>query len=74
MMTVQTGNDHARTAIDYAVAVATGGTVPTATAHQHQIFEDSTDTTKPVQCRKDLPGDIYLSAQLPAEAQAALMK
>ena len=28
MMTVQTGNDHARTAIDYAVAVATGGTMP----------------------------------------------
>jgi ribose transport system substrate-binding protein len=74
MMTVQTGNDHARTAIDYAVAEATGGTVPAATAHQHQIFEDSLDTTKPVQCRKDLPGDIYLSAQLPAEAQAALMK
>jgi ribose transport system substrate-binding protein len=74
MMTVQTGNDHARTAIDYAVAVATGGTVPTATAHQHQIFEDSTDASKPVQCRKDLPGDIYLSAQLSADAQAALMK
>jgi ribose transport system substrate-binding protein len=74
MMTVQTGNDHARTAIDYAVAVATGGTVPTATAHQHQIFEDSTDPSKPVQCRKDLPGDIYLSAQLSADAQAALMK
>jgi ribose transport system substrate-binding protein len=74
MMTVQTGNDHARTAIDYAVAVATGGQVPTATAHQHQIFEDSLDPSKPVQCRKDLPGDIYLSAQLSAEDQAALMK
>ena len=74
MFTVQTGNDHARTAIDYAVAVATKGTVPTTTAHQHQIFEDSLDPSKPVQCRKDLPGDIYLSAQLSAEDQAALMK
>jgi ribose transport system substrate-binding protein len=74
MMTVQTGNDHARTAIDYAVAVATGGTVPAATAHQHQLFEDSLDSSMPVQCRADLPGDIYLSAQLSAEDQAALMK
>jgi ribose transport system substrate-binding protein len=74
MLTVQTGNDHARTAIDYAVAEATGGTIPTATAHQHQVFEDSLDPSKPVQCRKDLPGDIYLSAQLSAEDQAALMK
>lgn len=74
MMTVQTGNDHARTAIDYAVAVATGGEVPTTTAHQHQLFEDSTDASMPVQCRKDLPGDIYLSAQLSAEDQAALMQ
>jgi ribose transport system substrate-binding protein len=74
MMTVQTGNDHARTAIDYAVAVATGGTVPEATAHQHKLFEDSLDAAMPVQCRSDLPGDIYLSAQLSGEDQAALMK
>ena len=74
MMTVQTGNDHARTAIDYAVAVATDGEVPEATAHQHQIFEDSTDPSKPVQCERDLPGDVYLSAQLSGEDQAALMK
>jgi ribose transport system substrate-binding protein len=74
MLTVQTGNDHARTAIDYAVAVATGGEVPETTAHVHQVFEDSLDPSKPVQCRKDLPGDIYLSAQLSAEDQAALMK
>jgi ribose transport system substrate-binding protein len=74
MMTVQTGNDHARTAIDYAVAVATDGEVPDATAHQHQIFEDSTDPSKPVQCERDLPGDVYLSAELSGEDQAALMK
>jgi len=74
MLTVQTGNDHARTAIDYAVAVATGGEVPAATAHQHQIFEDSLDPSKPVQCRDDLPGDVYLSAQLSGDDQAALMQ
>jgi ribose transport system substrate-binding protein len=74
MLTVQTGNDHARTAIDYAVAVATGGQIPEATAHQHQIFEDSLDPSKPVQCRDDLPGDVYLSAQLSGDEQAALMQ
>ncbi len=74
MMTVATGNDHARTAIDYAVAVATGGEVPATAAHQHALFEDSLDPGMPVQCERDLPGDIYLSAELSGEAQAALMK
>ena len=74
MLTVQTGNDHARTAMDYAIAVATGGEVPAVDAHQHQIFEDSLDPSKPVQCREDLPGDVYLSAQLSGDDQAALMK
>lgn len=74
MMTVQTGNDHARTAMDYAIAVATGGEVPAVAAHQHQLFEDSLDPAMPVQCRDDLPGDVYLSAQLSGDDQAALMK
>ena len=73
MLTVQTGNDHARTAIDYAIAVATGGQVPASAAHQHQIFEDTLDASKPVQCRKDLPGDIYLSAQLSGDEQGKLV-
>jgi ribose transport system substrate-binding protein len=30
-----------------------------------------TGQPNPVQCRPDLPGAIYLSAQLPAEKQAA---
>ena len=64
MFTVATGNDHARTAIDYAVAVATGGVVPSSTAHQHAIFEDSLDPARPVQCRPDLPDFTFLSAEL----------
>jgi len=64
LFTVATGNDHARTAIDYAVAVATGGEVPASTAHQHAIFEDSLDPSKPVQCRPDLPEFTFLSAEL----------
>lgn len=74
MMTVATGNDHARSAINYAVAAATGGTLPTISAHQHKVFENSIDSGMPVQCRTDLPGDIYLSAELSGEDQAALMK
>jgi len=74
MLTIQTGNDHARTAIDYAVAVATGGQVPATPMHVHQVFEDSLDPAKPVQCRTDLPGDVYLSALLSGDDQAALMK
>jgi len=74
MFTVQTGNDHARTAIDYAIAVATGGQVPTTAAHQHKPFENTLDPSMPVQCRDDLPGDVYLSAQLSGDDQAALMK
>lgn len=74
LMTIQTGNDHARTAIRYAIAVATGGEVPTTTDHVHQVFEDSLDATKPVECRTDLPGDVYLSALLSGDDQGALMK
>ncbi len=73
MMTVATGNDHARTAIDYAVAVATGGEVPSSTAHQHALFEDSLDPDRPVQCRTDLPDFTFLSAELVSgDDQAAL--
>ncbi len=75
MMTVQTGNDHARSAIDYAVAVATGGEVPSTTEHQHKLFEDSLDPSKPVQCDPSLPDFVFHSAELiPATEQAALME
>ena len=75
LFTIATGNDHVRTAMRYAIAEATGGEVPEATVHQHEPFENSvTDEPNPVQCEKDLPGDIYLSAEMPAEEQAALLK
>jgi ribose transport system substrate-binding protein len=39
------------------------------------VFEDSvTGTPHPVTCRRDLPGDVYLSAQMPGEQQAKLLK
>jgi ribose transport system substrate-binding protein len=75
MQTVATGNDNVRLAVQYAVAKATGGKLPTADAFRGPVFEDSV-SKKPngVQCDKSLPGDVYLSAQMPGKAQAALGK
>ncbi|MCB1433079.1 MAG: ribose ABC transporter substrate-binding protein, partial [Alphaproteobacteria bacterium] len=55
----------------WAVALATDGKVPDTNVYVAPAFEDSA-TGKPnaVQCRKDLPGAIYLSSELPAEDQA----
>ncbi|MFC5788731.1 ribose ABC transporter substrate-binding protein [Agromyces tardus] len=75
LMTVATGNDNVRLAVQHAVARATGGVIPEATAFEAPVFEDSVSgTPNPVQCRSDLPGDIYLSAEMSAEDQAALLK
>jgi ribose transport system substrate-binding protein len=75
LYTVSTQNDHARLAIDWAVAIATGGKKPATTHFPSLVFEDSTTgKPNPVECKSNLPGDIYLSAQLPASAQAKLVK
>lgn len=71
LFTVATGNDNARLAMRWAVALATGGTVPEEQIFQAPMFENSvTGTPSAVQCRADLPGSIYLSAEMTAEAQA----
>ena len=68
MVTVATGNDNVRLAVDYAVAKATGGKIPTADSFKGPVFEDSVSKQpNGVQCKKDLPGDVYLSAQMPGE-------
>ena len=75
MTTVTTGNDNVRLAVDYAIAKATGGEIPTAESFQGPVFEDSVSgTPHPVTCRSDLPGDVYLSAQMPGDEQAKLGK
>ena len=39
------------------------------------MFEDSVSgTPNPVTCERDLPGDIYLSAQMSGADQAKLLK
>jgi len=75
LFTVSTQNDHARLAIDWAVAFATGGKKPASTHFPALTFEDSTTgKPNPVECQPKLPGDIYLSAELPAAVQAKLVK
>ncbi|HEY8318600.1 MAG TPA: substrate-binding domain-containing protein [Amnibacterium sp.] len=75
MVTVATGNDNVRLAVDYAIAKATGGKLPTADIFQGSVFEDSVSgNPHPVDCQSSLPGDVYLSAQMPGEQQAALSK
>lgn len=74
-MTIGTGNDNVRLAVQQAVALATGGKVPTAKVFESQPFEDSVSgTPNKVQCKRDLPGDVYLSAEMPGKDQAALLK
>ena len=71
LFTVATGNDNVRLAVDWAVAKATGGTDPTDVIFKAPNFENSvTGTPSAVQCRKDLPGSIYLSAKMSGDDQA----
>ena len=73
MTTVTTGNDNVRLAVQVAIAKATGGKVPTQTTYEGPVFEDSVSgTPNPVTCKPELPGDVYLSAELPGEKQAEL--
>ena len=73
LMTVATQNDHSRLATQWAVALATGGKKPSAKIYPSKLFEDSV-SGKPskVTCRKDLPGDVYLSAMMSGDLQAKL--
>jgi len=68
-------DNHSRLAVQWAVALATGGKKPTDKAFPSTLFEDSV-SGKPsaVQCRKDLPGDVYLSAKMSGDLQAKLKK
>jgi ribose transport system substrate-binding protein len=75
LFTVSTQNDHARLAIQWAVALATGGEEPESTSFPSLPFEDSiSGEPNPVTCEPDLPADIYLSAEMPGEDQAALLE
>jgi ribose transport system substrate-binding protein len=70
MQTVGSGNDNGRLAVQWAAAKATGGTPPSTATYVSAVFEDSiSGKPSPVQCRADLSGDIYLSAEMSPEDQ-----
>lgn len=71
LFTVATGNDNVRLAVQWAVAKVTGGQDPSEVIFKAPNFENSV-TGKPSQvtCRPDLPGAIYLSAQMSGDDQA----
>lgn len=75
LFTVATGNDNVRLAVQHAVARATGGVIPEETTFAAPVFEDSVSgTPNAVTCRDDLPGDVYNSAEMDPEEQAALLE
>jgi ribose transport system substrate-binding protein len=74
LFTVSTQNDHSRLAIDWAVALATGGKTPDSHTYPSTAFENSvTGQPNPVKCDRSLPDDVYLSAQLPGAVQARVL-
>jgi ribose transport system substrate-binding protein len=71
LFTISTQNDHSRLAIQHAVARATGGEVPAEDVYPSSAFEDSVSgQPQQVTCDPDLPGDVYLSAEMPGDQQA----
>lgn len=75
LYSVATGNDNARLAVDWAVALATGGKTPASKQFEAPVFEDSVSgQPHPVTCNSALPGDVYLSAQMAGSEQAKLLK
>lgn len=71
LMTVETGTDNVRLAVQWAIALATEGTPPETDVFESGVFENSvTNSPNGVQCEPDLPGSIYLSSAVPAQVQA----
>lgn len=71
LFTRATGNDNVRLAVQWAVALATDGQKPTADTFHAPNFENSvTGQPSEVKCRPDLPGSIYLSAEMSGDDQA----
>lgn len=71
LFTVATGNDNVRLAVQWAVAEVTGGTPPSEEIFTAPVYENSvTGEPNAVDCRKELPGSIYLSAEMSGENQA----
>lgn len=75
LFTVDSQNWMVRTAVQFAVAKATGGEVPASTEVPQKPFEDSiTGKPNPVECNEKLSGEAILSSHLSEEELAASLK
>jgi ribose transport system substrate-binding protein len=75
LFTVSSQNAMSRLAIDFAVAKASGGTIPSSNIYPQSAFEDSlSGSPHPVTCDRTLPMDAFLSSQLSHDQQAAALK
>jgi ribose transport system substrate-binding protein len=73
LFTVDSQNWMVRTAVDYAVAKATGGTLPSTTVPQKPFEDSTTGKPHPVECDKAMPPDAILSSHLSHKAQLAAL-
>jgi ribose transport system substrate-binding protein len=75
LFTVDSQNWMVRTAIQFAVAEATGGTPPKSTVVPQKAFEDSvTGKPNPVQCNENLTAEAILSAHLPDQQMQEVLE
>jgi ribose transport system substrate-binding protein len=76
LFTVSSQNAMSHLAVDFAVAKASGGQVPSSSDYPQSAFEDSVShDPHPVTCDPNLPPDAFVSSSLtPAEQTAALKK
>jgi ribose transport system substrate-binding protein len=75
LYTVDSQNWMSRTAVQFAVAKATGGKLPDSKVVPQKAFEDSI-TKKPndATCDPSMPGDAFLSSHLTKDQQRAALK
>jgi ribose transport system substrate-binding protein len=74
LFTVDSQNWMSRTAVQFAVAQATGGKPPASKVVPQKAFEDSVaGQPHPVTCDPAMPGDSYLSSHLSKPAQKAAL-
>jgi ribose transport system substrate-binding protein len=75
LFTVDSQNWMVRTAVQFAVAKATGGEIPASTEVPQKPFEDSiSGNPHGVECNKSLSGEAILSSHLDEKELAASLK